>query len=222
MKLVESMNLRPGVTAVIGGGGKTTFLRTAGEELAESHRVLLCTTTKILPFPGLPTGSTLEELQELSRTQSLVCGGVPIPETGKLGPLEIPMADLAACFDYVLVEADGAAGRPLKAHAPHEPVIPQEADQVIAILGASAFGNPIEEVAHRPELYAAMVGAALTAPVTPEMAAWVLRTEQLHTSVFVNQVEEVERLAWTGRLAGGLDCPVVAGSLREGVYFPCK
>ena len=54
MTISEALGLRPGVTAVIGGGGKTTLLRMAGEELAASgHRVLLCTTTKILPFSGL-------------------------------------------------------------------------------------------------------------------------------------------------------------------------
>ena len=32
MKLAELLAIRPGVTAVIGGGGKTTLLRTLGEE----------------------------------------------------------------------------------------------------------------------------------------------------------------------------------------------
>ena len=54
VKLAELLTIRPGVTAVIGGGGKTTLLRTLGEELAGQHTVLLCTTTKIFPFPDLP------------------------------------------------------------------------------------------------------------------------------------------------------------------------
>ena len=32
--LAELLELRPGVTAVIGGGGKTTLLRTLGGELS--------------------------------------------------------------------------------------------------------------------------------------------------------------------------------------------
>ena len=54
MTLSQLLDIRPGVTAVIGGGGKTTLLRTLGEELAGQHPVLLCTTTKILPFSDLP------------------------------------------------------------------------------------------------------------------------------------------------------------------------
>ena len=45
MTLSQLLDIRPGVTAVIGGGGKTTLLRTLGEELAGQHPVLLCTTT---------------------------------------------------------------------------------------------------------------------------------------------------------------------------------
>ncbi len=54
MTLAQALELRRGVTAVIGGGGKTSLLRALGEELAgEGHTVLLCTTTKFFPFPGL-------------------------------------------------------------------------------------------------------------------------------------------------------------------------
>lgn len=42
MKLGQALEIRRGVTAVIGGGGKTTLLRTLGEELAGAgHTVLL-------------------------------------------------------------------------------------------------------------------------------------------------------------------------------------
>ena len=41
MELAELLDIRPGVTAVIGGGGKTTLLRILGEELAGRHTVLL-------------------------------------------------------------------------------------------------------------------------------------------------------------------------------------
>ena len=65
-----NMGIRPGrILAVMGpsGSGKTTLLRTLGEELAEVHTVLLCTTTKILPFSDLPCARTAAELEELAR-----------------------------------------------------------------------------------------------------------------------------------------------------------
>lgn len=222
MALAKLLGIRPGVTAVIGGGGKTTLLRTLGEELAAGGKqVLLCTTTKILPFPGLPCARTGEELEALRREHRLLCAGTLLPDTGKLTALETPMAELAARFGYVLVEADGAAHRPLKAHAPHEPVIPAEANQTICVVGASGFGQPIADAAHRPERYAALASAAETAEATPETEAAVLRAEALHTRVYVNQVETLWDLADAKALAALLDCPVLAGSLQRGEYFPC-
>ena len=142
MTLSQLLDIRPGVTAVIGGGGKTTLLRTLGEELAGQHPVLLCTTTKILPFSDLPCARTAAELDELRRAHQLLCAGTDVPGTGKLTAPETPMAVLAEQFDYILVEADGAARRPLKAHAPHEPVIPTEANQTICVVGASGSAVP--------------------------------------------------------------------------------
>ena len=222
MPLADLLAIRPGVTAVIGGGGKTTLLRTLGEELAaEGKHVLLCTTTKILPFPGLPCALTGAELEALGREHRLMCAGTTVPGTEKLTAPETPMAQLAEWFDYVLVEADGAARRPLKAHAPHEPVIPAEANQTICVVGASGFGQPIARAVHRPERYAPLAGVPETAEATPETEAAVLRAENLQTRVYVNQVETLWNLADARVLARLMDCPVLAGSLWRREYFPC-
>lgn len=221
MTLTQLLDIWPGVTAVIGGGGKTTLLRTLGEELAEHHTVLLCTTTKILPFPDLPCARTTAELDQLRRSHRLLCAGTDVPGTGKLAAPETPMALLAERFDYVLVEADGAARRPLKAHAPHEPVIPPEAVQTICVVGASGFGQPISEAAHRPERYARLAGVPETAEAAPVTEAAVLRAEGLHDKIYVNQVETLWELASARTLAALLDCPVLAGSLQRKEYFPC-
>ena len=183
MTLSQLLDIRPGVTAVIGGGGKTTLLRTLGEELAGQHPVLLCTTTKLLPFSDLPCARTAAELEELRRSHRLLCAGTDVPGTGKLTAPETPMAALAEQFDYVLVEADGAARRPLKAHAPHEPVIPTGANQTICVVGASGFGRPIAAAAHRPERYAALSGVPETAEATPEAEAVRLLAGKLHTKI---------------------------------------
>ena len=221
MTLSQLLDIRPGVTAVIGGGGKTTLLRTLGEELAGHHTVLLCTTTKILPFPDLPCARTTAELDQLRRSHRLLGAGTDVPGTGKLAAPETPMALLAERFDYVLVEADGAARRPLKAHAPHEPVIPPEAVQTICVVGASGFGQPISEAAHRPERYARLAGVPETAEAAPVTEAAVLRAEGLHDKIYVNQVETLWELASARTLAALLDCPVLAGSLQRKEYFLC-
>lgn len=219
MSLAELLDIRTGVTAVIGSGGKTTLLRTLGEELSASRTVLLCTTTKIFPFPDLPCAKGAAEISRLRKECRLLCAGREV--SGKLTAPDVPMAELASWFDYVLVEADGAARRPLKAHAAHEPVIPREAEQTICVVGASGFGRPIREAAHRPELYAELAGVSQEALVVPKMEAAVLNQEGLHQSVFINQVETAEQLAWARELAALLTCPVLAGSLWKGEYMLC-
>ena len=53
--LAEALGVQPGITAIIGSGGKTSLLRALSRELlAEGNRVLLTTTTHILPFKDLP------------------------------------------------------------------------------------------------------------------------------------------------------------------------
>ena len=119
-------------------------------------------------------------------------------------------------------KADGAAGRPLKAHAPHEPVIPAEANQTICVVGASGFGRPIAEAAHRPERYAVLAGVRETDTATPETEAVVLLAENLHQKIYVNQVETETDRENALRLAALLRCPAAAGSLLKGEYFICS
>jgi probable selenium-dependent hydroxylase accessory protein YqeC len=221
MRLADLLEIQSGVTAVIGSGGKTTLLRTLGSELSERGRVLLCTTTKIYPFPQMPCAQTAEELCKLRREHRLLCAGSPAGDTGKLTAPAVSMARLKLWFDYVLVEADGSAGRPMKAHAPHEPVIPGEADQTVLVVGASGFGRPIAAAAHRPERYAALADEPAEALITPQTEAAVLLGEALHDRVFVNQAETPERLCLARQLAALLKGPVLAGTLRGEEYWKC-
>lgn len=184
--------------------------------------MLLCTTTKICPFPDLPFAGSLEELDRLRQEYALLYTGQLLPGVGKVRAPDIAMEQLASRFDYVLVEADGSAQRPMKAHASHEPVIPEGCGQVICVVGASGFGRPIAEAAHRSELYAKLAGTSLDAVITPEIEAKVLNTERLHDMILVNQVETVEGEALARRLACLVECPVVAGSLQEGEFFKCE
>ena len=218
MPLAKMLNIRPGVTAVIGSGGKTTLLWTLGTELAEAgSRVLLCTTTKIYPFFGLPCVHDRAELDALVSSR-LLCAGTPL-EHGKLTALEVPMADLAARFDYVLVEADGSARLPLKAHASHEPVIPPESNQTICVVGISGFGRPIREASHRPERFAALAGTGTEDAATPENTARVLLAEALADRYFFNQADTPERWEWALRCGERLPWPWVGGALQKDLYF---
>ena len=217
MTFGEALDIPAGVTAVIGSGGKTTLLSVLGRELAAAGRsVLLCTTTKIYPFPDVPLAVSTAELKQVRQKHRLFCAGTPLPGTGKLTAPALPMAALAERFDYVLVEADGAAGHPLKAHAPHEPVIPPEARQVICVAGLTGLGQPIAAAAHRPELYARLAGAGMDEAVTPEIAARVLNGERAGWRYFLNQADTPALLERGQALAALLSGPAAVGSLWKG------
>ena len=54
MELSAALCIRPGVTAIIGSGGKTTLLYALARVLSADARVLVCTTTHILPPEHMP------------------------------------------------------------------------------------------------------------------------------------------------------------------------
>lgn len=217
MELAELLGIKPGVTALIGGGGKTTAMYRLARELRGT--VICCTSARILPPSHLPVlaGDSRAAVGQALAAAGRVCLGLPAPE-GKLGPPALDLAALPALADYVLVEADGSRGLPVKAHLPHEPVIPDCAGQTILLVGASGFGRPIREAVHRPERYCALSGAAPGERVTPQNLAAALTAEGLGDRVFVNQADTAAALDLAGELAALLPWPVYAGSLQGGKW----
>ncbi|MBE7003075.1 MAG: putative selenium-dependent hydroxylase accessory protein YqeC [Ruminococcaceae bacterium] len=217
--LISSMlRVGRGVTALIGGGGKTTLLYALAEELRKTGTVVLCASTHILVPAQYPlcTGG-MDELAAALAAHGAVCAGTPA-EDGKLTAPAAGFEQLAQLADYVLVEADGSRGLPLKAHAPHEPVIPANAQRVVLVVGADGFGRRISDVCHRPGLYAERAGVSPDDTVTPELAARVIRAEGFGDRVLVNKVESAGDYAAAEELSKRLSCPVTAGSLHKGVY----
>lgn len=216
MTLSQAFSVTGGVTAVIGSGGKSSLLRALARELPGT--VILCTTTHILPFPGVPllTAPTPEEVARALERSRVVCLGTPGPE-GKLTAPALPLSLLSGLCDHVLVEADGSKRRPLKAHADHEPAVPPERRRVICVAGASGFGQEIAAAVHRPERFCALTDADPADPAIPELAARALAAERLADLVFLNQVDTPAGLPQARRFASALKGQgflVAAGSLR--------
>ena len=217
MKLQKALEIHPGVTAIIGGGGKTTLMECLAEELSAQARVIVCTTTYIYPeqnMPCLVSPSEAEVEAELARTHCVCVGSAS--ESGKFSAPELTFRTLCALADYVIVEADGSKRLPLKAHAAHEPVIPPEANQTILVAGASGFGRPMRESVHRAPIAAQALDVSEDTTVTPELWAKFLNLEALHTRVLVNQTENEPEQQAAKALAAGLHCPVCMAALQKG------
>lgn len=215
MELRELLGIRPGVTALAGGGGKTTMMYTLARELAAQRTVICTTTTHILPPDHLPVLERVDR-EALERARC-ICAGRPAAG-GKLASPEQSIGELASLADYVLVEADGSRGLPVKAHLPHEPVIPEEAGLTVVLAGASGFGRPVQEAVHRWERFCQLTGAAPEEPVTAEHLAAALTAEGFGDLIFINQAETPEEMAEARRLAALLDRPVFAGALKGGFW----
>lgn len=209
------LHIQRGLTAIIGGGGKSTLLRALAEELSRDARVIVATSTKMyVPdwCPVVLSASPDDVRAALSEVPVVCAGSIHLP-TGKLTEPRVVFAELVRLADYVLVEADGAKKLPLKAHAEHEPVIPACAGRTVCVVGVDGIGAPVSQTCHRPQRFAQLAGVSVDDAVTPEAVAAVLRAEALHDVVLINKVETAADWQAARRIAALCDKPVVAGSL---------
>lgn len=244
--LLEAFDVGPGhVLSLAGAGGKTSLMYALARALlAEGRRVLTTTTTRIDP-PGTDESPALLVLEERPEGEQAIGpllaehGHVTVAlrrnPDGKLAGLPCALVDAlaaAGAADVIIVEADGSAGRPLKAAREGEPVWAPSSTHCVLVVGADALGAPLDE-AHvfRSALAAEIAGLALGAPVTDEAAVRLLvgprglarlAPPSSRLLVFVNKVESPAQEARALGLARALlsaGVPrlarVVVGSLRE-------
>lgn len=155
------------IQAIVGAGGKTTLMhRLARQYREQGLKVLLTTTTHMFIEPDTLCTGSAEEIRRALETVGYAMAGVADGE--KIGPLpEAVYLEVCQYADMVLVEADGSRQLPVKYPAPHEPVIPVNADEIIIVCGLQALGRPLREAAHRWELAQACLDIDPDAPLTP-------------------------------------------------------
>jgi probable selenium-dependent hydroxylase accessory protein YqeC len=190
LALLELLAAHSGLVCVVGAGGKkTTLYRLVEAHLAAgSSRIgLTCTVAMAPPPPSLgkpliaKAANLARELAGRGREQPVVVYAEPSSKPGRIGG--VPPAALAGLhakggFDVTLIKADGARMRWLKAPAPGEPVLPPGVTTVLPLVSARIFGQPLSDaVAHRPEVVAAVTGAAPGEPLSPEHVARLLTSE---------------------------------------------
>lgn len=173
---------RKGILCLTGGGGKTTLLFALGQALSAAGHGVLCTTTTRMyrpsPSPNFhmtltddPTTLTAPVSDFLFAARNAPPGGDAAKVYGYT-PEEVDALYLRGTASHIIVEADGAAGRPLKFPADHEPVIPATTRTVIALVGLSCFRKPFgPETVFRPERVTAITNLHHGDVVTPETVA---------------------------------------------------
>ncbi len=156
--------------SLVGGGGKTTLLYMLADELSGGEAlVATATTTKMfVPQDDDPVQLICRgDYDALALSLDDLDGVVPlfgssVIEGGKFEGITPDQCDALfddGVIDYLIVEADGARRKPVKAPGSSEPVVPGATTLFIAVIGLTALGKPLgEEVAFRPELVAKAAG----------------------------------------------------------------
>jgi probable selenium-dependent hydroxylase accessory protein YqeC len=180
------------VISLVGAGGKTTLMFRLAKELSlGGKKVLTTTTTKILEPASGETGSLLvdsdeESIKDFLRGRLDQCDHITLArerlESGKLKGVSPNLVD-ELChlkgFDAIIIEADGAAGRPVKAPREHEPVIPTSTTLIVAVLGIDGLGMELNEKnVFQPERVSKITGVPMGEKLTDEaMAILVIHPE---------------------------------------------
>jgi len=182
--VVAALDAAHGTTCLVGAGGKKTTLYALADRL---DRAVLTATVRIPIFDRevaavRVTGDPVAALGDLDdRHAAFPLGLVPERERDDRyrGYDPSVVDDIGAAHDGpVLVKADGARTRLLKAPNEREPQVPAGADRVVPVASVGAVGEPLTaETVHRPERVAALTDAALGDEITPELVGRVLAHE---------------------------------------------
>lgn len=172
--LLEGLGLagiKSPVVSFIGAGGKTTLISRLAEEYRSRGTPVIVTTTthmKIWEKPWFLVNPSLAEIKSVLSREGMAWLGELGPE-GKLCRLpEELLSQVMKLKCPVLIEADGAKRRPVKAPASHEPVILPGTTHVQNVYGLDALGKSLEEVCFRTGRAAELLGKEPTEKVSPQ------------------------------------------------------
>lgn len=250
----ELLSCSPGIVSLTGGGGKTSLMYSLGAGLAKGGgdrpgaRVLLTTTTRIKRPTQEQCSYNIEcdSIEDIppARQPGFFTAARPAPAGRNPEYLwgfsgdEINELMRRSVADWIIVEADGSAGRPLKAPSAKEPVIPSDSNIVIAVAGLSGIGKLFTDSwVFRPEPFTGLTGLKPGETLSPEAVAAIFRhPEGLFKGsprdalrfAFFNQADIPGGMAYGARLARAVlspplfpVCRVYAGSARLPAA-PCR
>jgi molybdenum cofactor cytidylyltransferase len=188
MRLIRAIRYStPDSMAFVGAGGKSTAIFSAARELTTSNNgiapirnVLVTTSTHFGTRQAKEADLVccIQSSQDIHKLQVKIPIGVMLiygkQSNDRLGGLEPGLLEEMHQLTEennlpLLIEADGAHERPLKAPAEHEPAIPEFVKVVVVVAGLSGLGNPLNgEWVHRPEIFAEITGMQPRETITVE------------------------------------------------------
>ncbi|SUP43499.1 selenium cofactor biosynthesis protein YqeC [Veillonella criceti] len=175
--------IQPGITAIVGAGGKTTVLAKLVEYGGlEGQPTLVTTTTKLYesqvalwnPYYGTDFNEAEEACHKAMHRGRCAAwfSGVDGTKVTSLPAKAIDEMHMVHPKWQILVEADGAKEKWLKAPKNSEPVIPTQTNTTIGVVNLQMLGTQLTpEHVHNIEEVSAIMERPEGAVVTPSMLA---------------------------------------------------
>jgi molybdenum cofactor cytidylyltransferase len=190
MKLKQAFDvIRGDVVAFVGAGGKTATMINLGRELQQAGWRVLATTTAAIEEDQLsmmphvmPFDADHAEMSDALSEHGFVFLRAMVSKGRVYGPAPQWTRRILdnVDSDVLLIEADGAAGMPLKAPYDDEPYIPEEATLVIPIASLGALDKPLDdEHVYNPQAMVDKYGFYPGSRVRSPWIAQVLRDDEL-------------------------------------------
>jgi probable selenium-dependent hydroxylase accessory protein YqeC len=228
----------------VGAGGKSSLIEYVAERAARAGKtVTITTTTKIyarepyILFDDLHArhdasvkGRGRDNPRSPDRTGPVRTG--KSREGEKLTALTMDEAlRLGDLFDMVLIEADGAKGKPLKYPASYEPVIPPFSDRIVVVAGLDALWGTVEERVFRWELFCEVTGLSPAAVIDRDLFVRFFAdpillkgVEREKCTVFLNKWDRLRQRGEAAEMAKSIiettACKdVVISSLFHSLFF---
>ena len=217
------------VVSLVGAGGKTSLMYSLAHELcSEGKKVLTTTTTRIfmptekespVTIVEESTEKIIEKARALTRDNNHITLGTEyLSAQGKLAgalPEVLESIHETNIFDYLVIEADGAARRSLKACSADEPVVPRFSDSIISLVGLDVIGKPLEEQwVFRSKLFSTITNLSLKQKITAasvakilihDMASIDIGKKDVLKVVFLNKADKNELIEVAEEVAASLE-----------------
>lgn len=205
------------IISIVGAGGKTSLMYELAERCSRRGISVLAGTTTHIYKPEHHYARGAEEAVRLWKKGSYAVVGEETAEGKLREPSEEIRGALLGKAGLVILEADGAKGFPCKAPGEWEPVIWDESDFVIGVLGMSAVGKSMRECCFRLEEAVRAFGISPDTILSEDLAVSILSSPSgtrkgvgsREYAVVLNQCDTEEIRKRAERIREGLE--------REGI-----
>ncbi|MGL4569019.1 MAG: selenium cofactor biosynthesis protein YqeC [Fusobacteriaceae bacterium] len=239
---IDAFNVVKGdIISFTGGGGKSSLIFSLAESLSKKGRVLITTTTKIY-IPSEEDYEHLiltEEKNHFGKRKNIDFLGNSFDlETGKiLGVDDRVLMKFIGKYDYILIEADGSAGKSMKYWNRLDPVISKHSNKIIGVVNLDVVGKKVEDGVHRYKDFCELFDIDKSKRVDSELlikylknakffgCASFLKSETVISEkfIFINGVENWESFNLALLISREINFGnIIIGSIKERELYPYK